>query len=728
MSDTDRGVSDVVGYVLLVGVVTAGIATILLLGGAAVSELKGDAAATAGETSLEQADRRMSALAGTRVNATRFQLRGANPGDVRVRENGTVGYLELSVSGGACSARLPLSSVEYERPDGGTTALQAGGRFAVAADGESSVVVSPPSLSASNGTVDVTTYDLDGVVDDREVVITKNATASERRSASLDAMVRNGTACQRPTNASVTVKSPYYDAWADYLESETGLAATVNDSAQTAAVTMPQSWLPRRANDSANHVVNLSDASMATVESDGAPTAAPSYVGPSDPGYSGADNITVNKGVGNTYSAVAVPLGNGTQSSYVEQVQGDTVYRRPADVVFVVDQSGSMGDCADGSGTDDTTCFSGQSKMDAARDSASQFVADINATTDRVAFVGFNGSSRYLTTDNGTYLTSNKSAANDTIAEYEKGGSTAIETGLRKGNALHDFRADPGSQKVTILLGDGKNTVGSDYQTKQQANRAARNGVTVYTVGFGPGADEPLLRTVANRTGGQYYYASNASDLDAVFQDILSNIASTQAIVHRSTTASLSVGGQSIEPQLGYDNPNINRINGSYDINDPEYRGGFEFAARASDGNLINVTATSYDCEPGAYQVTDEFVFNKTNNRTYRRVRCTDVDNSSRTEVSPNETQIFLDGASVSALPSDDEAWYQADLVNDTLDGYVAGGELQLESNEAVVAFTYEVDGQTSRIVMLYQIGLSEGSTSVDIFDARVVRATVGDR
>lgn len=651
-----------------------------------------------------------------------------NPGEVRVRENGTVGYVELGVSGGACTARLPMSSIEYERQDGGKVALQAGGRFAVAPDGESSVVVSPPSLSASNGTVDVTTYELDGVIDDRAVTITKNATASERRSASLDAMLSNGTACQRPTNASITVKSPYYDAWADYLESETGLPATVNDSAQTASVTMPQSWLPRRANDSANHVVDLSNTSMATVESDGAPTSAPSYVGPGDPGYSDADKISVNKGVNNTYSAIAVPLGNGTQSSFVEQVQSDTVYRRPADVVFVIDDSGSMGDCADGDGYDDNQCYSGPSKMDAAREAARQFVAQINTSTDRVGFVAFDGDSEYLTTDNGTYLTNETATANDTIAEYDKGGSTAIETGLRKGNALQDFRADSGSQKVIILLGDGANTVGSDYETKQQATRAARNGVTIYTVGFGPGADEDLLETVANRTGGQYRYASNASELDAVFQDILSDISSTQAIVHRSTTASLNVGGQSIEPSLGYENPNINRINGSYDINDPAYRGGFEFSARASDGNLINVTATSYECEDGAYQVTDEFVFNETNNRTYRRVRCTDVVNGSGTTVGPNETQIFLDGASVSALPNDDEAWYQADLVNDTLDGYVSGGELDLKSNEAVVVFTYNTGGRTSRIVMLYQIGLSESGTSVDIFDARVVQATVGDR
>jgi hypothetical protein len=76
----------------------------------------------------------------------------------------------------------------------------------------------------------------------------------------------------------------------------------------------------------------------------------------------------------------------------------------------------------------------------------------------------------------------------------------------------------------------------------------------------------------------------------------------------------------------------------------------------------------------------------------------------------------------------DGEQWYQPDLLNDTLDGYASGGQFDLASNEAVVIFEYTVGGSTSRIVMLYQIGLSESDTTVDVFDVRVVNATVGDR
>jgi Mg-chelatase subunit ChlD len=727
MRGASRGVSDVVGYVLLIGVVTAGVTTILLLGGAAVDDLKGDAAAESSDVSLGQADRRLEGLSGTRVNTTRFQLRGASPSSIDVRGPAESGHVNVSLSGGACSARLPLSTIEYERDDGGVVAIQGGGRFAVAADGSSSVATSPPTLSARNGTVSVTTYNLSGFVDDREVTIRKNATASANASTRANEALLNGTACRRPTNMTITVHSAYYDGWADYLETETGVSATTDASAETASVYLPQSWLPRRANDSANRVINLSNGSMATVRSDGGPESAPSFTRISG---SEEDNITINKGVNNTYSAVAVPLGNGTQSSYVELISGGSVSRRPVDVTFVIDESGSMG--GDTGGDDPEV------KALAARDAARNFAGQINESKDRVGFVGFDPNSRYLLTPEGRYLTNDSDVANTTVGTTEANGGTAMDRGLDKANALHDLRSRSGAQKVVILLSDGRNDVPPDYpysdaevdaRTLDQAERAAANNVTIYTVGFGTESaiDDDLLTDVAEETGGEYRFAANASELNSVFQSILTDITSSQAIVHRPTTASLSVGGDTIRPQLGYSNPEVSQINGSYDINDPEYRGGFEFSARAGDGNLINVTATSYDCVDGAREVTDAAAFNNTTGTTYRRVRCTEVDPDSNETVEPDETRIYLDGADTANLTTTDEAWYQDDLVNDTLAEYVNGTELSLASNEAVVVLRYDTGTTTTRIVMLYQIGLSESDTTADVVDARVVNATVGD-
>jgi len=713
----DRAVSEVVGYVLLVAVVTMGIVTILLLGGSAVSDLESQVTDENVDISLGSANQRLGALSSARVNSTRFEFRGKNPSDLRVRSNASSGYIDLAVNNGTCSARLPLSTIEYERGgDRGVVGLQAGGQFARSATGESSTVVEPPSFTADNGTFDITTYNVSGSIDDRTILIRKNATLSETRSeAVVTELARGDPSCNRPENVTITVQSRYYRAWSDHLSDETGRAATVDPASNTARVHLTQSWLPTRANDSGNQIVDLSDDTMASVTSNGAPTSADSYT------YSTTtDNLVVDKGVGNNYTAVALPLGNGTQSSSIQEVDGDTVYRRPIDIVFVIDESGSMGDPATGSPG---------SKSDAARQAAKNFVDEINTSSDRVAFVGFNTSATYHRIDGTSrFFTNDTARANATIDTYRAAGNTAIQRGLDSSNTIHDFRARPGAQKVVILLSDGENTVGSnpDWNTKEQAQRAAENNVTVFTVGFG-NPDEELLEDVANETGGTYRFADNATELNDIFQSILSNITSVSAIVHRPTTAQLSIGGRRITPELGYSNPNINRINGSYDINDPRYRGGFEFSASAADGNLINVTAVSYDCKPGAYELTDVFVSNNTTNRPYRRVRCTDVDNSSRQVVSPDEAQVFLDGANVSDLPDDDEAWYQSDLVNDTLASYISGGQLELDSNEAVIVFEYSSGGDTSRIVLLYQIGLSESRSIVEIFDVREIHATVDD-
>ncbi|MFD1634610.1 vWA domain-containing protein [Haloplanus ruber] len=714
----DRGVSEVVGYVLLIGVVTAGIVSILLLGGSLVDDIKGDIGDESTAVSLGSANERLSALSGTRVNSTRFQFRGENPSDVRVRSNASAGHIRLAINDGKCAATLPLSSIEYERGGGkGVIALQAGGRFTKTASGESSAVVEPPSLTATNGTIDITTYDLEGSVDDSTVRIRKNTSLSASQGLDAENQLRSGhPSCSRPDNATITVQSTYYRAWASYLEGETGVAVTTDAGNETARVHLDQNWLPRAANDSANQVVNLSDDSMASVISDGAPVSAPAY------SYSSTtDNLQVDKGVGNNYTAIAVPLGNGTQSSYIRDVDGDTVYRQPLDVVFVIDESGSMANSAAGGG----------SKSAAAKRAAKNFTAEINTTTDRAAFVGFNYTGTYHRVDGSErYFTNDTARANATIDTYDDDGGTAINLGLDKANTVHDFGERPGTRKVVILLSDGKNSDASDDgPTVAQAERAGENNVTVFTIGFGEESDidKQLLKDVASETGGEYRFADNATELNGIFRNILSNITSVSAIVHRPTTGQLSIGGQRIRPKLGYSNPNINRINGSYDINDPRYRGGFEFSASAADGNLINVSAVSYECKPGAYQLTDVFVTNSTTNRTYRRVRCTDVDNSTKQVVSPDEAEVFLDGASVSELPDDDETWYQSDLQNDTLAPYISGGELDLRSNEAIILFKYTTGGETSRIVLRYQIGLSKSQSAVDVFDVKTVAATVGD-
>jgi Ca-activated chloride channel family protein len=91
----------------------------------------------------------------------------------------------------------------------------------------------------------------------------------------------------------------------------------------------------------------------------------------------------------------------------------------------------------------------------------------------------------------------------------------------------------PGSyaSAVIILLTDGQRTTGPD--SVQAAKMAAERGVRIYTVGVGTPdgkiigfegwsmrvrLDEETLKSVADITRGEYFYAGNAVDLKKVYQ------------------------------------------------------------------------------------------------------------------------------------------------------------------------------------------------------------------
>jgi Ca-activated chloride channel homolog len=105
---------------------------------------------------------------------------------------------------------------------------------------------------------------------------------------------------------------------------------------------------------------------------------------------------------------------------------------------------------------------------------------------------------------------------------------------------------EPGSYNsaAIILLTDGQRTTGPD--PVEAAKMAADRGIKVYTVGIGTvngevigfegwsmrvRLDEDTLKTIANITRAQYYYAGTAQDLKQVYQGL-----STRLVVETKET------------------------------------------------------------------------------------------------------------------------------------------------------------------------------------------------
>jgi Ca-activated chloride channel family protein len=109
------------------------------------------------------------------------------------------------------------------------------------------------------------------------------------------------------------------------------------------------------------------------------------------------------------------------------------------------------------------------------------------------------------------------------------GKNTAIGDAI--GLAVKRLRQRPANSRVLVLITDGANTAGA-IEPLTAARLAAEQGVKIYPIGIGsdPDAgitgmfglnpssdlDEPSLRAIASQTGGQYFRARDADELEAI--------------------------------------------------------------------------------------------------------------------------------------------------------------------------------------------------------------------
>lgn len=115
------------------------------------------------------------------------------------------------------------------------------------------------------------------------------------------------------------------------------------------------------------------------------------------------------------------------------------------------------------------------------------------------------------------------------------GRETAIGDAI--GLSIKRLQNEPAASRVMILISDGANTAGS-VSPLRAARLAAEHQIRIFTIGVGADApaqtsafsfqdlqsdpsielDEPSLREVAQLTGGEYFRARNAEDMQAIYQ------------------------------------------------------------------------------------------------------------------------------------------------------------------------------------------------------------------
>ncbi|MDE7322066.1 MAG: VWA domain-containing protein [Lachnospiraceae bacterium] len=105
-----------------------------------------------------------------------------------------------------------------------------------------------------------------------------------------------------------------------------------------------------------------------------------------------------------------------------------------------------------------------------------------------------------------------KAAIKEEIKKISDGGGTTIKPSLREAGAV--LSESDVSVKHVVLLTDGMGET-SDYS--DVTNLYTENKITLSTVAVGDGSDRVLLKRLADKCGGRYYYSDESSDIPRIF-------------------------------------------------------------------------------------------------------------------------------------------------------------------------------------------------------------------
>lgn len=204
------------------------------------------------------------------------------------------------------------------------------------------------------------------------------------------------------------------------------------------------------------------------------------------------------------------------QSAYIKITLGGFALpqqrqRAPINLALVLDRSSSMaGD-----------------KLEKAKEAALMVVDRLQAD-DVFALVTYDSTVEIL-------VPATKAAARDAIREQISAltprGATALFAGVSHGLEEIGKNLNPARVNRMILLSDGQANVGprSPNELGRLGEIAARQGISITTIGLGLGYNEDLMTQLAMRSDGNHAFAENAVDLAQIFQHELGDILSVVA-------------------------------------------------------------------------------------------------------------------------------------------------------------------------------------------------------
>ncbi len=184
-------------------------------------------------------------------------------------------------------------------------------------------------------------------------------------------------------------------------------------------------------------------------------------------------------------------------------IDASELERLPLDLVVVVDTSGSM---------------AGDGKMTYVREGL-HLLVDAMQPGDRLALVRYDTDVHELA---GLQESPDATTLHALINELWPDGATNFYGGLQTGLQLALDAADPERESRVIMLSDGMPTAGiytDDQSIIDMADDYIRDGVGLTTIGVGLDFNVELMRGLAERGAGNFYFLEDAAAIDEVFTE-----------------------------------------------------------------------------------------------------------------------------------------------------------------------------------------------------------------
>ncbi len=747
----DRGASEIIGVVLLFGLVAAGVGIVLITGGALQDDISEQQKLESAEDSMKQLDAGMGSMTSENTDspAQEFVVTDRGAETVAIEHGDTLSISVASeADSSACTATVPLDAIRYDLEGENSVVYQAGGVWKSTQSGLS--VASPPDISFREGSVDLSVAELRGRVDN-DFTARKNVSASQEMSADVtETLFEGADECRRPDGLTITIDSEqYHEVWYRYFTEEMPtehdeVSVSHDPDAGTVTLELDQKALPEESDDRRNTVVDF----------DG-----PDWMGEIEDGEFGIDKPDDDD---NEYTASMTYLGsqagkeNETSRTVVVQPRDehehDAKYKpinetrlvrntskkktgEPLDLLFVLDESGSMtGPC---DYRDDHCRRTTDTRLDKVKDATKYFLGKVKRArgNHKAGVSGYSsrhaeGAGDVSQLEIYQEVSPNIPAATRHVDDLSPGGMTPIGEAIDEAcdhlvvknggwwlpgsGCGHAYTNSPEDRdSVVILLSDGKNNVvhwGRDPVGRAEA--AAKNDITIHTVSVGTDRNRDLLKEVAGTTGGEYHYVADASDLDDAFEDILveeipeysfENVTVGREKVNKSWTHV----HQERKTEKRYSRRIVHTpVTLSVEIGDEErrpWKDGDDVLDRALNPPYFDGEATpdgitiedgqSIDFDAAVYDCDSQVKYDEEDDPdgdTWNHTKCSAVGD----ELDHAEDMVaFTDGADV---PDSDAPWWQDNLtevvpdshLNDT-DGDGEAEQFDLASNQAVVVFKF---------------------------------------